>query len=170
MKPSQAFLRDLHAHFHPQGIEIISHFFMVFSRFEEALKASMAYATPHDGRVGPDWDAFVNAIQPQFNPTRTPELSRAVTYLLDNPPLVQHRIGNAIVWQPRTVNPAAPEVHRLKDSIRDLRNNLFHGGKFYGDFDPVQRNATLLQNGMVVLDEWLLLNTLVRDLFLRPLG
>jgi hypothetical protein len=63
------------------------------------------------------------------------------------------------------------EINKLNLSIRDIRNNLFHGGKFNGNYqEDVSRNYILLKNSIIILDEWLSLNETVKQNFLTPIS
>ena len=74
-------------------------------------------------------------------------------------------------WRDRTFNPNDPEINKLSLSIRDIRNNLFHGGKFNGNYQAdISRNYILLKNAIIILNDWLSLSDQVRHNFLEPIS
>jgi hypothetical protein len=149
----------------------IVEFFFAFSRFECALKASNFTLGDQD-RVQANWNTFVNSIQNTFDRTRTDELNEAVTYILDNPPRIQAMDAhNNLRWRARVFQPHDNLTTKLKLHICDIRNNLFHGGKFYGRYEEdVSRNYILLDKSIIILNEWLNLSEAVRQNFLEPIN
>jgi hypothetical protein len=116
-----------------------------------------------------NWDLFTSDIRVHFNKKKNTELSDAVNYILAHPPRIQKYIDGQIAWQNRIFN-NQPEINRLSQSIRDIRNNLFHGGKFTGRYEQdASRNVKLLKSAMIILDEWLLLSEPVKRAFLSSL-
>lgn len=166
---TRRFLDKLNETITIKGQRLIIEFFIIFSRFECALKAS-GFHNENNGRVTANWDTFVASIREEFDSERTDTLKSAVDYLTQHPPKVQAINGNSLVWNERNFNQNEPIVNRLCLSIRDIRNNLFHGGKFQGNYqEDVSRNYKLLKSSIVVLNEWLRLNDIVKDNFLQPI-
>lgn len=60
--------------------ELAGEFFLAFSRFEFALKAS-GFARQTDRGIEPDWDGFADSIHGSFDPAITSDLKAAVEYL-----------------------------------------------------------------------------------------
>ena len=166
---TKRFLDKLNETITIKGQNLIIEFFITFSRFECALKASNFY-NENNGKVTANWDTFVNSIRDTFNNERTNEIKNAVDYLIQHPPKIQAIENSRLVWNDRNFNQNEPLVNRLCLSIRDIRNNLFHGGKFQGNYqEDVSRNYKLLNSSIVVLNEWLRLNNTVKDNFLNPI-
>ena len=128
--------------------------FIEFARFEYCLKAS-GFLKKLDGPIKgaePDWDEFANEpeIKALFNKIKKgPEASDCkMRYLLNNPPKQQIATDNKLDWE---------EPNKIKSSqdyfgaVRRVRNNLFHGGKFNGDFFEPQRSVELLEAVLCVL-------------------
>ena len=91
--------------------------------------------------------------------------------MLSNPPKIQSISGSEIVWIDRQFQNNTPEICKLDQHIRDVRNNLFHGGKFNGVFErEISRNFKLLHSALIVLNEWLELDDDVKKLFFESLG
>lgn len=154
-----------------EGLKIIDRFFITFSRFEFAMKASIVYARQVGNYLEPNWDVFTNVIQANFNPAKTQELQDAVDYILLHPPKKQSIENGLIVWADRIFVDNISELKKLDSHIRDIRNNLFHGSKFNGNFHPdTSRDIKLLSSALIVLDEWLNLEANVAHLFSQPIN
>jgi hypothetical protein len=153
-----------------EGTELIFDFFISFSRFECALKASNEFANATDKKVEANWDKFANSIAETFNPTADDELKVAVDYILGEPPKIQAMINGVLGWRERVFNNSHSTTMRLCQHIRDMRNNLFHGGKFNGTYQPeISRNHKLLKSAITVLDNWLNLNSQVKSCFFESI-
>jgi len=152
------------------GHPIITKFFIVFARFESALKTA-GFISTRNNKVQANWDNFVSSIRCSFIYEENEKLSDAVNYILQHPPKKQTvDINNRLVWEDRVFEENAPIINRLSLSIRDIRNNLFHGGKFSGNYQPdISRNRKLLENSLAILNEWLLLDENVKEKFLAPI-
>lgn len=155
----------------PEGQVLMNEFFIAFARFECALKAS-GFVNGNDERVSANWDTFVNSIRRDFdNRNKTLQIQEAIRYLSDYPPRVQNYIDGNLAWRDRVFEANLSLINRLSLSIRDVRNNLFHGGKFNGNYqEDVSRNSILLTSAIVILNFWLDLNELVRRNFLEPIS
>lgn len=133
----------------PEDARLIFEFFMVFSRFEFALKRS-GYFRGDSSRAVPDWDKFCIAFQDRYYTTITPEFQQACEYYTTYPPKKQVVQDNQVVWKENVQGNNESEFAWIIRSIRAVRNNLFHGGKF--PYDQVRDN-TLLFQGLVILHE-----------------
>ena len=153
------------------GLKIVYRFFITFSRFEFALKESLIYAHQQGNYVEPNWDVFTNAIEGNFNPAKTKELKDAVDYILQHSPKKQYLENGLILWRDRVFAKNVSDLKRLNNHIRDIRNNLFHGSKFNGNYQPdISRNIKLLISSLIILDEWLNLEANVAHLFSQPIN
>jgi hypothetical protein len=128
---------------------LVYKFFVVFSLFEYALKQAGFLQAGDDLKV--NWLGFAQSIHNQFYPYSTREISTAVNYLLNFPPMKQINDNGNLVFraspQPRGFN----DTQWLSVLICRVRNNLFHGGKF--EYDPV-RDAQLLRHTLIILENW----------------
>ncbi len=98
------------------------------------------------------------------------ELRDAVDYLLNSPPKIQYLNGGQLDWKTRQFQPTDSNVFKLKCAVCYTRNNLFHGGKFNGNFEPdVSRNYRLLKYCLVILNSWLSLDVNVNNNFFAPI-
>ena len=135
----------------PQGLdaELILEFFLVFSRFEYAIK-SAGLLNPARARAEADWDALADRIA-DGNAPEVERLKAAGEYLLAEPPKRQDRDGNMLKWTPVPSDRDRP-VHSILGSVRRVRNNLFHGGKYDEMGRLNDRNERLVTSSLAVLD------------------
>lgn len=152
-----------------EGQTLMLDFFIIFSRFECALKTSN-FSIGDEDKVSANWDTFIASIRPNFKKDNNVQLSQAVDYLIQHPPRIQMIDNGQLGWRDRIFNPNEPEINKLSLSIRDIRNNLFHGGKFNGNYQAeISRNYILLEKAIIILNDWLSLNDLVRQNFLESI-
>ena len=151
-----------------EGRMLVFEFFIAFSRFECALLNTIEFATRHNNKTVPNWDKFISTIKDSFNQNRTNELNKAIEYIITNPPKIHQLENDQLVWLPRNINHNTPLITQLSLHIRTIRNNLFHGGKFNGVYEPdVSRNYRLIRSSLIILNEWLSLNESVKNKFLE---
>ena len=128
----------------------------MFSRIEYSLKLSGKYALEKRNGVEADWDKFAKDHDTDFDCKRTIHLQKAVKYLLDQPPHKQFLNNGVLNWKP-TKKQKIPLFQELILSVRRVRNNLFHGGKFQSmDVKDPGRNSDLLESSIIILNECLL--------------
>lgn len=146
--------------------ELISDFFLRFSRFEFALKVT-GYATGSESRVDPDWTRFAKDIQEIFDWNRDPALVEACELYIYTPPQKQVLVNGELAWS--TTLPGQWSEHSvafLLELVRRVRNNLFHGGKYNGQFhEETARNEALLAGGLRILQECLQASDEVRKAY-----
>jgi hypothetical protein len=129
--------------------DLIFDFFVVFSRFEFALKRS-GYFKGNEDRVDPDWDQFCSKVHNKFNKAVSPEFERACEYYTTKPPKKQIIRNGKVVWKDNMQGTGESEFRWIIRSIKTVRNNLFHGAKF--PFS-LTRDTELLSFGLVLLHE-----------------
>lgn len=146
--------------------ESVFEFFVVFSRFEYALKRSR-FARGDATQIDPGWDQFANAINTSLLQNPLPQLAEAIDYLINEPPRKQVYAPDLPDWAAAcngtnsTVN-----AQRLLCLTRAVRNNLFHGGKYpTGPVYDTARDEQLLRHCLVLLNECLKLDQEVNDYF-----
>lgn len=129
--------------------ELTLEFLATFARFEFALKKA-GYAQGDDSKVSPDWDSFGRDLAKRDAATLAPALS-ASQYLQQHPPKKQVLQNGALHWVVRqgTTGSAIGDVLL---SVRTVRNNVFHGGKFRDGMiaDPL-RDEQLIRDCLAVL-------------------
>jgi hypothetical protein len=163
---TDVFLKKVDNEITEEGKKLIISFFISFSRFECALKTSIVFANGNENKVEANWDKFAASISKDFKPNISKELSEAVSYILINPPKIQAIANGQLIWRNRAFLHPTAEVTKLCLHIRDIRNNLFHGGKFNGKYEPdVSRNYILIKASITILNAWLDLNDNVKQDF-----
>jgi hypothetical protein len=147
--------------------ELFLEFFIIFSRFEYALKRA-GFVTGNKEKASPDWKKFAFSLEGKFKSDRTQELIDAVNFLKSKPPKKQILKKGKLDWKDNPYQESEPVAKWLIDMVNIIRNNLFHGGKFpSGPIEEPSRNLKLLKSGLVVLYECLQLNDTVREFFLE---
>jgi hypothetical protein len=137
---------------------LLLEFFLVFSRFEYALKASGLFKRhppdpPRLPKAEPDWDTFAVSLRDTFDPNATRELREACLYLQESPPNQQVIIGDGVAWETPVRPVRDTEIEFLLRMVRCVRNNLFHGGKYnIAMHEDTQRTEMLLRSSLVILD------------------
>jgi len=141
-------------------------FFVVFSRYEYALKAS-GYIAGDESHPKADWDKFAKEISESFDKNKSPELCEAIDYLLKAPPKKQLKEQRKLVFKDSPPDQQyKSELEKAILLIRRIRNNLVHGSKFDLDnSDQIERNLKLLDCGWKILFECLEHNVDVKDNF-----
>lgn len=129
----------------------LAEFFLVFARFEFALKAS-GYAK--QGRWGAevDWCKFSDEIGPMLLPPKEKQFQGAVTYLSEEPPQQQTWLDNQLGWEKRAPPNNWSEMRVLFFNVQGARNNLVHGAKFVEreSNDPDRDRKLLLASSSVI--------------------
>lgn len=166
---TEKFLNNFKQSVTVDGQQKIYEFFIVFSRFECALKKTN-YVIINRNKVSPNWERFTQDIKLTFDKNKSAKLNHAVDYLMQHPPKIQTMEGESLVWRERRFEVEIPLTSKLGLHIRTIRNNLFHGGKFVGVYEPdVSRNYILIQSSLVILNDWLDINENLRSHFLNDM-
>jgi hypothetical protein len=130
-------------------------FLVTFARFEFALKKS-GYARGDNSQVSPDWDVFANDVA-KLQPAVLAPVLEASQYLQQHPPKKQILDNGLIRWVDRQ-GTSGSAIGDVLLSVRTVRNNVFHGGKFPDGMitDPL-RDEQLIRDCLGVLSALLLL-------------
>jgi len=154
--------------------ELLLSFFLTFSRFEYALKASSYFIRPtattnnalKPPDAKPDWDRFAISLRDIFKKDKNQTLLDACEYIIESPPWKQVIVNNAVAWESPIRPERESEIEFILRMVRCVRNNLFHGGKFNIEaFEQTQRTKKLLFCSLTILDECLVLSPRVKDAF-----
>ncbi len=130
--------------------DLILRFIGVFSRLEYCLKVTR-FRQRGDGEAKADWRAFVEAAEARFNPEESPELAEACGYLTSNPPRLLEVKKGDVLWADYVKRGTSP-VDEAVWIVKQIRNNLFHGGKFaYDPSSSPERENKLLLSGTILL-------------------
>jgi hypothetical protein len=146
---------------------LVLRFFIIFSRFEYALKRA-EFVT---ASAQPGWDQFAKAHRKDFAPDKTTSLKAACEYFESSPPRKQICDSKKLSWSPQIKRTNEPRLAWLLCMVRRVRNNLFHGGKYPIAYDgEPSRNRLLLRHAITVLDACLALDASVESHFRSPLS
>lgn len=143
--------------------DLVVEFFVVFARFEFALKEA-GYVSGARGYAEPTWHTFERDIAAAFQPPTTEE-GAAVHVLTTQPPLRQVFRDNRLTWEPMPLR--GPPVVRALTAARQVRNNLFHGGK-HTPHSADGRDAALVSAALAILNACLRRHEGVRSAFEQP--
>lgn len=142
--------------------ELATGFSIFFSRFEYALKRTTKYAVGDENDIHAKWNEFAKDHDSDFNPERTAKLKSAVGYLQAKPPKKQILKKNGTLGWKDVHRQNTSTLEQIICSIRRVRNNLFHGGKFPdGPIEEPGRDTELLQHCIIILNECLQLDVVV---------
>lgn len=132
---------------------LVSEFFAVFARFEYAMKASHYCRSDGWNNAVPDWRALKQDLGPALENRPNEDLTRAMAFLLDAPPLVQKCVGGTPDFQEVPLAGCSNGAKALEAAKR-VRNNLFHGGK-HTPHSPPARDTELIEAALCVLQHCL---------------
>lgn len=153
----------------PNAKNIMLEFILTFSRLESALKNTPKYLLGDANRAEPNWSAFLMSIDKVFDANKDKSIVDSVNYIVDNPPRKQVNINGVLTWKDSTVDAGAALTKKLGDYIRRVRNNLMHGGKFHGNYEPESRNYQLLKSSLIVMNYMIDLDKDVKTNFCEQL-
>jgi hypothetical protein len=135
--------------------EMALQFLAVFSRFEYALKRA-GYVRGDEKGVAADWDRFAQDLPPLGEAALRPILASA-EYLQQHPPRKQILKAGRLHWEERGAG-AGSVIGNVLLSVRTVRNNVFHGGKFReGPIAEPLRDERLIRECVAVLESLLAL-------------
>jgi len=129
--------------------ELTLDFLATFARFEFALKKA-GYAQGDDSKVLPDWNSFGRDVAKLDAALLAPVLN-SCQYLQQHPPRKQVLQNGALHWVARQ-GTSGSAIGDVLLSVRTLRNNVFHGGKFpEGPVAEPLRDEALIRDCLTVL-------------------
>lgn len=122
----------------------LAEYFLLFSRFEFALKAS-GFAKAGRWGAEVDWEKYAQEVGPKLLPDPKDELASSISYLEAEPPKQQVFENGTLNWKPRPSPKTYSRMRSLIFYLQGVRNNLVHGAKFLAkeSIDP-QRDEKLL--------------------------
>lgn len=149
-----------------EHLDLLFRFFLVFSRFEYALKRA-GFVNSSGNKVNANWDAFASKYNAAFEPAQSQALKQAYAYFRNHPPRKQIVNAGALDWSEPNAIGKEPLLIWLLGSIRIVRNNLFHGGKFpIAPIAEPARNPVLLRHALTIIDACLPLDAKVNEYFI----
>jgi hypothetical protein len=146
---------------------LVLQFFLVFARFEYALKRS-GFLRGNESKVEPDWDRFADSLKDKFERSDKPDFIEALHYLNEHPPQKQVVRKRELGWAPNVRDVGESREKWVLRLVRTVRNNLFHGGKYPYPDGPIHepaRDRMLLSASLTVLEECLRLSPLLEARF-----
>lgn len=127
--------------------------FASFSRWECALKHNKFVRVGQHGQAEADWKKFANEHGDALAKLTSDDFLAARKYLTNSPPQRQELRGGHMSWEPNPKRSGESEADYLFRVVKDVRNNLFHGGKFVGGPAPeLARDRLLIDSAIVVLE------------------
>jgi hypothetical protein len=133
--------------------ERVFRFLAAFSRWECALKHSGFVRAGGHGQAEPDWTRFAVAHERQIAALNDATFTAARNALLAAPPRRQDLVGGQLQWQPNPRRAGETNAAYLFRLVKDVRNNLFHGGKFAeGPAPELARDRDLIDRATAVLE------------------
>ena len=136
-----------------EALDRLAHqLFLTFARFEYALKAAGFYERRHDDDARPDWTEFARSVSGVLNNPPDPGLQAAIKYIVEHPPQKQIIRDGTLNWR-EGLPPTQPgnQADLVIMLVRRVRNNLFHGGKFSGQWFNPARSKLLLKHSLTIL-------------------
>jgi len=124
-------------------------FFKLFAQCEYALKAMGYGRAANGGMAEADWDRFANEVGVLLLQTNNQDVVKFRTYLLECPPKKQVWVNGQVEWVDVPNTERSPQI--LFSHIRRVRNNLYHGGKFYGNWIDPERSGKLISCSLQLL-------------------
>jgi hypothetical protein len=135
-------------------------FFVTFSRFECALKRAHFVKEGPYGSATANWDDFARKLNGRLVSIKDKDFTEAKSYLLTAPPRKQKVDGAQRMgwkWMPNEPRGTESAEEYLLRLVRDVRNNLFHGGKYPPPNKPIDgqalRSSDLLKACLTILEK-----------------
>ena len=140
----------------------------MFSRAECALKRNGFLRAGSHGQAEPDWIRYSDNIAPGLAALDDAAFVKQRDYLLSHPPQRQVPDGHDVKWEPNPRRNDETDSRYLLRVVRDVRNNLFNGGKYPhldGLIAELARDRRVIYAAMTVLRMSLGLNGRVATIF-----
>jgi hypothetical protein len=129
--------------------ELTIEFLGTFSRFEYALKRS-GYLRGDKTRIDADWDQLGGDLSSADQKMLSPVLA-CCEYLREKPPKKQVLVDGQLAWKSRGAS-GGSEIEEVLLSVRTVRNNVFHGGKYpEGPVAEPLRDEQLIRDCLAVM-------------------
>jgi hypothetical protein len=130
-----------------------------FARFEAALKEAGYCAQTSRGLIV-EYKRFAQEHEERFSKIGA---STSIQYLIANPPKRQSKEEGQLRWHAIQPPPNPATFAWLLDAAYQVRNNLFHGGKWAPEIRDPSRDEALLRAALDVLRYAAELNPAVRS-------
>lgn len=143
---------SLEDHLHGVDRPLVHAFFAEFAAAEYRLKAAGFIRSSSDDAQA-DWAAYAHAIQQRFRSRKPQQTAKAWRFLSENPPRKQVVRKKALAWAATERPNGASDAEYGLLLVRRVRNNLFHGGKFFhvAGTDQHARDRDLVSAALEIL-------------------
>ncbi len=159
-------LPDYVGSFDPEDRERVFRLLALFARCECALKRSGFVRPGSHGQAEADWDVYADSISTRLAGLDAADYVEARDNLLSNPPMRLCLDNHQLSWLPNPRRERETDASYLLRVVRDVRNNLFHGGKYEsGQVTELVRDRLLIESAIVVLEASADLNESIRTVF-----
>ena len=131
--------------------ELAIEFLAVFSRLEYALKVT-EFRQEGNGEAKADWKRFISEVDKTFEPNKNEQLSMVFNFLLETNLNYLCVDDKQIKWLPFLIPLESNQLNCVVLKIKQIRHNLFHGGKFaYDNSSNKNRDESLLTYAIILL-------------------
>jgi hypothetical protein len=159
-------MQDYVALFEAEDQQRVFRFLALFARWECALKRNQFARAGAHGQAEADWNAFADRVAGALGTIQVDGYADARDYLQNNPPQRQYLENGGIAWRPNPRRADETDARYLFRVVRDVRNNLFHGGKYQGGpVEELARDRRLIDSATHILEAAVELDARVRGVF-----
>ncbi|QDP01814.1 hypothetical protein [Thalassotalea sp. PS06] len=124
-------------------------FFKLFSSYEAWMKENGYVSEGRWQTIRLDWQRTIDEKLCHIFAIAEAEIGESIAILIHRSPKKQVIVNRVIKWEEVTYE--SIDARNLFDSIRRVRNNLFHGGKYAGEWRRPDRVRELLASSVEVL-------------------
>lgn len=141
-------------------------FFILFSRFEYALKR-WGCADKNSPELKVNWDDAARKLATKCD-VLIQEIRQKNGEIFSHPPKKQVRADNGFAWK-ETNTTTMTETRRALFHLCNVRNNLFHGGKWPNEGPVVDsvRNRTLIAEAIELIRTFVESDDTLKSLYLE---
>lgn len=152
--------------FEPEDQQRVFRFLALFARWECALKRSHFARAGAHRQAEADWNAFADTVAGALDGVQVANYATARDHMLSNPPRRQCLEDGQLRWRPNPRRANESDARYLFRVVKDVRNNLFHGGKYQGGpFHELARDRRLIDSATQVLEAMIDLDPRIRQVF-----
>lgn len=152
-----------------QDRDRLFHFLSLFARWECALKKNQFATAGGYNQAKPNWTKFASDHEAAIAALDEPRFVAARDALLANPPRQELFLNDHVEWSANPRRKGETDAVYLFRVVRDVRNNLFHGGKYVRSSEAeLARNRPLIDNAIALLECALVLNDQIGAMFEKP--
>lgn len=133
--------------------ERLFRFLVLFARWECALKHNGFARKGGCGQAEPNWKEFACHHEAAIQGLNSKGFIAARDFLLTHPPKCEKKCGNQVLFRSNPRRQNETDADYLFRVVRDVRNNLFHGGKYTGGpVAELARDRQLIDSSLAILE------------------